>query len=223
MENKKTAIYFVSGMAASTEIFEFLQFPEEEFELHFLEWMLPLSKKETIEHYAKRMSDLVTAENPVLIGVSFGGIMVQEMSKFLHPKKIIIISSIKSRDELSKMLKLLQKLWIYKLFPSRIIEHIEIFSFLAIGKTLKTRFKLYKKYFSVRDRRYLNWAIYNVLYWKQKKPLENVLHIHGTDDAILSFKYIKDCTPIEKGTHIMVINKAKTISEIITDSLKMLK
>lgn len=219
METKKIPIYFVPGLAASPEIFEFLQFPEDKFELHFLEWLIPLTAHEPIESYAKRMSDLVLEDNPVLIGVSFGGIMVQEMSKHLHPKKTIIISSIKSRDELSNALKFIQKFKIYKLFPSKVIENIEIFSFLAFGNTSKTRLKLYKKYFTVRDRRYLNWSIYNVLHWKQNKPIENIFHIHGTADAIFSFNYINDCIPIEKGTHIMVINKAKTISKIILDSL----
>ncbi|MDD3722785.1 MAG: alpha/beta hydrolase [Lutibacter sp.] len=223
MENQKTPIYFVPGLAASPEIFEFLQFPADEFELHFLEWLIPLSPHEPLEAYAKRMSDLVIDENPVLIGVSFGGIIVQEMSKHLHPKKTIIISSEKSHHELSKALKFIQKLKIYKLFPSKIIENIETFSFLAVGETSKTRLKLYKKYFTVRDRMYLDWSIYNVLHWQQNKPLENVLHIHGTDDAIFPSKYIKNFIPVEKGTHVMVINKAKTISKIIIDSLKMLK
>lgn len=219
MENQKTHIYFVPGLAASPEIFEFLEFSDE-FELHFLEWLIPLSAKEPIEAYAKRMSDLVLEENPVLIGVSFGGIMVQEMSKHLHPKKTIIISSIKSRNELSKGLKFIKILKIYKLFPSKVIENIEIFSFLAIGNTSKTRLKLYKKYFTVRDRNYLNWSVYNVLHWRQTNPLENILHIHGTGDAIFSFKYIQNCTSVEKGTHIMIINRAKSISKIILDSLK---
>jgi hypothetical protein len=219
MEAQKTHIYFVPGLAASPEIFEFLQFPDE-FELHFLEWLIPLSAHESIGAYAKRMSDLVLDENPVLIGVSFGGIMVQEMSKHLQPKKTIIISSVKSHNELSKALKFIQKLKIYKLFPSKAIENIEMFSFFAVGETSKTRLKLYKKYFTVRDRKYLNWSIYNVLHWRQTKPLENILHIHGTADAIFSFKYIRNSIPVEKGTHIMVINKAKTISKIISDSLK---
>lgn len=220
MENLKTPVYFVPGLAASPEIFEFLHFPEDKFELHFLEWLIPLSADEPIKDYAKRMSDLVLEENPVLIGVSFGGIIVQEMSKHLHPKKTIIISSVKSSDELSKALKFIQKFKIYKLFPSKAIENIELFSFLAFGNTSKNRLKLYKKYFSVRDRKYLKWSIYNVLHWKQNKPIENILHIHGTADAIFSFKYINGCIPIEKGTHIMIINKAKTISKIISDSLK---
>ncbi len=223
METKKTPIYFVPGLAASPEIFEFLKFPEDEFELHFLEWLVPLTAHEPLEAYAKRMSDLVLEENPVLIGVSFGGIMVQEMSKQLKCKKIIIISSIKSRDEMSKVLKLIQKLKIYKLFPSKVIENIEMFSFLAFGNTSKTRLKLYKKYFSMRNKTYLKWSVYHVLHWQQTKPLVNILHVHGTDDAIFCSKYIRNFIPVENGTHIMVINKAKTISKIITDSLKMLK
>ncbi|MFZ3273541.1 MAG: alpha/beta hydrolase, partial [Lutibacter sp.] len=163
METKKIPIYFVPGLAASSEIFEFLQFPEE-FELHFLEWLIPLTAHEPIEAYAKRMSDLVLEENPVLIGVSFGGIMVQEMSKYLQCKKIIIISSLKSKNELSKGLRLIKKFKIYKLFPSKLVENIEIFSFLAFGNTSKKRLILYKKYFTVRDRKYLNWSIYNVLH-----------------------------------------------------------
>ena len=220
MEHKKIPIYFVPGLAASPEIFEFLQFPEEKFELHFLEWLIPLSAHEPIEAYAKRMADLVLEENPVLIGVSFGGIIVQEMGKHLQPKKIIIISSVKSRNEFSKTLRFIQKLKIYTLFPSKVIENIEIFSFFAFGNTSKNRLKLYKKYFTVRDRKYLNWSIYNVLHWQQTKPSGNIIHIHGTSDAIFSFKYINGCIPVEKGTHIMIINRAKTISKIITDSLK---
>jgi esterase/lipase len=34
-------------------------------------------------------------ENPVLIGVSFGGILVQEMAKHIDARKVIIISSVK--------------------------------------------------------------------------------------------------------------------------------
>jgi len=219
MESSKIHIYFVPGLAASSKIFEYLQFPENKFDLHFLEWLLPLSEKESIENYSKRMADLVTEKNAVLVGVSFGGIMVQEMSKHLSTKKIIIISSVKSKNELPNRLKAIQKTKAYKLFPTKIISNIEEFSVYAFGDFAEKRVKLYKEYLSVRDTNYLNWAIYNVLHWQQNKPIENTLHIHGVDDGIFPVKHIKDFTPIEKGTHIMILNKAKTISEIITNSL----
>lgn len=219
MENSKTHIYFVPGLAASSKIFEYLQFPEDKFELHFFEWLLPISENEPLEAYALRMAQLVKEKNPVLVGVSFGGIIVQEMSKHLHPKKVIVISSIKSNKELPKRLKVIQKTKIYKLFPAHAIKNIEGFFKYAFGDYAKKRVKIYKEYLSVRDETYLKWAIYNVLHWNQKKPIENLIHIHGFDDEIFPIKHIKNCITINRGTHIMILQKAKKISEIIIDSL----
>lgn len=90
----KIHVYFMPGMAASSTIFERIKLPEEAFEMHMLEWFLP-EKNETLQHYARRMANEVKHEEAVLIGVSFGGILVQEMKQFLKPKKVIIISSVK--------------------------------------------------------------------------------------------------------------------------------
>ena len=162
MKKLKTHIYFVPGLAASSKIFEFIELPETKFELHFLEWLIPLSNDESIENYAKRMSDLVTEENPVLVGVSFGGIMVQEISKHINTKKVILISSVKCKNELPKRLKFIQKTKAYKLFPTNSITSLEEFSIYAFGDFAIKRIQLYKEYLSVRDANYLTWAIYNV-------------------------------------------------------------
>ncbi|NQV77449.1 MAG: alpha/beta hydrolase [Lutibacter sp.] len=219
MDTQKTHIYFIPGLAASPKIFEYLQFPEDKFKLHFLEWLIPNSETEAIEDYAKRMANLVIEENPVLVGVSFGGIMAQEMSKHLNTKKTIIVSSVKSKNELPKRLKAIQKTKAYKLFPTKAIVNFEVFSMFAFGDFAVKRVRLYKEYLSVRNSNYLTWAIYNVLHWEQVKPIENTLHIHGVDDGIFPIKHIKNCIPIEKGTHIMILNKAKSISKIISDAL----
>jgi pimeloyl-ACP methyl ester carboxylesterase len=218
MESSKIHIYFVPGLAASSKIFEYLQFDENRFELHFLEWIIPTSKNESIETYAKRMANLVTEKKPVLIGVSFGGIMVQEMSKYLKTSKIIIISSVKSNNELPTRLKILKKTKAYKLFPSKTITSLEDFSVVAFGEFAKKRAVLYKKYLSVRNATYLTWAIYNVLHWQQTKPKQNILHIHGTEDSIFPAKNIKNYVGIKNGTHIMILNKAKEISQLITNA-----
>ena len=72
MNNKKTHIYFVPGLAADKEIFENISLPENLYTLHIISWLIP-SKKETIAQYAKRMAGFVTEKNAVLVGVSFGG------------------------------------------------------------------------------------------------------------------------------------------------------
>ncbi len=218
MESTKIHIYFVPGLAASSKIFEFIKLPENKFELHFLEWLIPLSLSESIEEYAKRMSAYITEENPVLVGVSFGGIMVQEMSKHVNAQKVIIISSVKSKNEFSKRLKILQKTKAYKLFPTKVVSNIEDFSSIVFGRFAKKRIELYKKYLSVRDETYLTWAIDHVLNWQQTMPQKNILHIHGENDHIFPIKNIKNCIPIDNGTHIMILNKAKTINGILKNT-----
>ena len=81
-------VYFMPGMAANPSIFEHIRLPENTFKIHYLEWIIPLDK-ENLSDYAKRMSLIIKHENAVLIGVSFGGILVQEMSLFLKLRKII--------------------------------------------------------------------------------------------------------------------------------------
>lgn len=212
---EKTHVYFVPGLAASTKIFEYISLPKETFELHFLEWVLPLTRSESIESYAQRMCAKIIHKNPVLIGVSFGGVIVQEMSKLIHFKKVIIISSIKSRKELPKRLKLAQKTKVYKLFPSKAVQNIENYNPCLFNDFLKKRSELYKKYLSVRNAEYLEWAIHNVLNWQQKHELEYVLHIHGNKDQMFPIKHIKNSIEVDKGTHVMILNKAKTISKIL--------
>ncbi|MDX1783472.1 MAG: alpha/beta hydrolase, partial [Aequorivita vladivostokensis] len=104
MNSEKTHIYFVPGMAAGSEIFRNIKFPET-YEVHILEWLIP-EKNESLKAYAERMARRIQEKNPILIGVSFGGVVAQEMSDFLELKKLIIISSVKSRDELPRRMKL---------------------------------------------------------------------------------------------------------------------
>ncbi|AOW19989.1 alpha/beta hydrolase family protein [Urechidicola croceus] len=216
----KTHIYCVPGLAANGKIFEHIKLPKEKYKLHLIKWLIPKSIDESIEHYAQRMTESITEDNFVLMGVSFGGIMVQEMSKIVQPKKVIIISSVKSRKELPRRLKLTKLIKAYKLFPANSITTIENFMSYSFGKMTKKRIEQYQMYLSVRNPIYLNWAIYNVLHWKQDDVLQNIYHIHGTEDNVFPFKHIKNCISIKGGSHIMIINKAKKISKIINGILE---
>ncbi|MCI2227986.1 alpha/beta hydrolase [Polaribacter sp. MSW13] len=215
----KTPIYFVPGLAAGPEIFEHLELSPEKYELHFLKWKKPLALEESITNYAMRMTEDIKEKNPVLIGVSFGGIMVQEMSKFIDAKKVIIISSVKTNTELPKKFKMAKFTKAYKLFPTTIISNFVDFTKYFIGKSLKKRAKIYKKYLSVRSKSYINWSISAVLNWQQEKPIKNVVHIHGTKDKIFPIKNINNIIEVKGGTHIMILTKAKKISKIIDETL----
>jgi hypothetical protein len=211
----KTHIYFVSGLAANSKIFEHIHLDTNKYECHFLEWKIPISKDEPIEDYAQRMCKEITHKNPVLIGVSFGGIMVQEMNKLIACSKVIIISSVKTNLEFPKRLKLAAATKAYKLFPAKFIENLDSYVDYFLGDYQQKKIDAYKKYMSVRNADYLHWAIHNVLHWNHLEITPNIFHIHGTNDGVFPIKSIDNCIKIEGGTHAMVLTKAKRITSEI--------
>lgn len=202
----KIPVYFMPGLAASAAIFERIKLPEADFDVHLLEWEIPLPKESLVD-YAKRMTDKIKEENPVLIGVSFGGILVQEMAKHIDARKIIIISSVKSNLEFPRRLKIAKTTKAYKLIPLSLILNLENLAKFSFGEKINHRIKLYEKFLSVRDIGYLEWAVEKVILWDRTVADENVVHIHGDLDDVFPIKYIKNCTVVKGGTHIMILNK----------------
>ena len=212
MNNKKISVYFMPGLAASSLIFERIVLPDSLFEVRLLDWELPIAN-ESLKDYAKRMAEKITASNPVLIGVSFGGILVQEMAAFLNPLKVIIISSVKSNIEFPRRMKIAKTTKAYKLIPTSIFSNMEKLSAFSFGKSIAHRLKLYERYLSVRDVHYLDWAIERIVLWDRTQVDPNVIHIHGDADEVFPIQYIKNCIVVKGGTHIMILSKYKWLNE----------
>lgn len=207
-----THVYLMPGMAANPTIFEHIKLPENNYSIHWLEWQIPY-KKETIQAYAKRMCQFIKHDNSVLLGVSFGGILVQEMSAFLNLKALIVVSSVKSHHELPKRLKLLKLTKAYNILPTRLVSNIDVLAKYAFGETIKKRMDLYQKYLSVNDKTYLDWAIKQIVCWDQEAPNKDAIYIHGDKDIVFPHSCVGNCIIVKGGTHIMIINKYKWFNE----------
>lgn len=208
----KIPVYLMPGLAASTAIFEKIALPEDAFEMLLLEWEIPLDN-ESLADYAKRITKKIKHKNPVLIGVSFGGILVQEMAKYIDTRKVIIISSVKSNLEFPRRMKIAKTTKAYKLIPMNLILNIENLAKFSFGEKVNQRIELYKKFLSVRDIRYLNWAVEQIILWNREIVDENIIHIHGDADDVFPIKYIKNSIVVKGGTHIMILNKYKWMNE----------
>ena len=200
------------GLAANTTIFERIQLPDTLFEMVFLEWQIPLNG-ESLSEYAQRIAQKILHPNPVLVGVSFGGILVQEMANFIEVRKVIIISSVKSNMEFPKRMKVARTFKAYKLFPTTWLTNVEKLIKIIFGTTADRHIKLYQKFLSVRDKRYLDWALKQVLLWNRTEVDPKVVHIHGDADAVFPIQYIKNCIVVKGGTHIMILSKFKWLNE----------
>ncbi len=204
------------GLAASPEIFEYIKLPEQNFEMHFLDWFIP-EPGMSLGEYARRLAELVTAPDPVLVGVSFGGMLVQEMIPFLNPRKVIIVSSIKSRREMPRRLLLARYTKLHRLLPTGMINNVEVLARFAFGDPVRKRLELYERYLGMRDKNYLDWSIDRIVHWEREHPEPGLIHIHGERDSVFPMAYVDDCLTVPGGTHTMIIHRHKWFNERLPD------
>lgn len=212
MPDNKIHVYLIPGMAANSSIFDEIKLPPETFETHKLEWFIP-DKGMTFEAYAKEMMQKIVHENPVLLGVSFGGLLAQEIAKHKKVSKIIAVSCVKKSTELPKRMIFAKYTRVHKLLPTSLVNNVELLAKYAFGETVTKRIELYEKYLSIRDKRYIDWAIDNIVKWEQTTSPKNLVHIQGEKDAVFPITNIKDCITVKNGTHAMIIHRAKWFNE----------
>jgi len=210
VSDNKIPIYFMPGLAASSKIFEHIFFDDAIYAFYFLEWKQP-QKNEPLTQYVQRLRADIVHENPILVGVSFGGIIVQEMAKLIHVRQLIIISSVLNESEFPPRMVLAQKLKLYYLFPTSLLSNLNYLKYVMVSKSLRKRFDLYKTYLSMNDKNYLDWAFKTILNWKANATFTNanVIRIHGENDEVFPIKYINTtgCYIIPKATHAMIVYK----------------
>ena len=210
----KIPLYLMPGMAASPRIFEYIELPES-FELVKLSWISPL-KGEHLNQYAQRMCERITHKDPVLLGVSFGGILVQEMSKHISCRKVIIVSSVKSNAEFTLSLKLAKTTGAHKLLPTQWIESLESLALYVFGPSIQSKVTAYQTYLSERDPAYLDWSIDQIVHWDQTEINPEVIHIHGDKDVVFPIKNLDTSHQfykLKKATHAMILTHHKWFNE----------
>jgi surfactin synthase thioesterase subunit len=127
-------IYNISGLGANEFVFENLAFPQE-FQMVNLPWIQPL-QNETIFSYAERMASIIDDSEPfALMGLSFGGIMVQEIARIKRPQKLILISTIKHEIEKPWIISVNTKVPIYKKIPNVFFTSDKIINFYSKIRT----------------------------------------------------------------------------------------
>ena len=210
-------IYCISGLGADEKVFNNLELNGHE--LKHIPWLRP-TKKETIVEYASRMRQQIRESPAILLGVSFGGMIGIEIAKQIQIEKLIIVSSIKNAKELPSWMRYVGQLQLNKFLPTRSYKIIEKIDNDRLGVSNDEERKMVQAYRKAADRVYMNWAVNEVVNWKNDWLPENIVHIHGDKDKIFPIKKIAAHHVVKNGTHLMIFNRGKEISEFIREELK---
>lgn len=65
------------------------------------------------------------------------------------------------------------------------------------------------------DPAFTKWAIGALLHWQNSDIPPNVTHLHGTADRVIRPSNVHPDYWIQGGSHIMILNRAAEISELI--------
>lgn len=213
--NRKT-IYCISGLGADERAFANLDV--KGFELHVIQWLIPLPK-ETLHHYAKRMRAEIKEENPILMGLSFGGMVCIEIAKQIPVSKIIIISSIKSTQELPMWMKTFARLKLNRILPMRSTKITEPLQNRILGISTREEKSIVAETRRKANIHYTNWAVNQAINWKNDWQHPEIFHIHGDNDNMFPIKYIKPTFTIKDAGHFMIVNRATEVSNCINSIL----
>ncbi len=211
--NNLKEIYCVSGLGADERVFQNLKV--EGYQPVHISWIEP-QKRETINDYAKRLTKQIESDCPILIGLSFGGMIAVEIAKHIKTEKVILISSVKTQQELPLYFKIFNWFPIHRLIPAKIM--LWLGQFLAAWffslESLAER-QLLKAILYDTNAKFMKWAIDRVVTWKNEIMPENIYHIHGESDRIFPYRFVCEDFSIKKGGHFMIMNHAEAVSQLI--------
>ena len=210
-------IYLIPGVGANDAIFQNLDLSG--YEIVHLKW--PKHKKnEHLETYVKKLLPQIKKDTqPILLGMSFGGIVAIELAKLINPHKVIIVSSIKTYHERPIKFLFLNSMKFHRLVPGKLVVKFRFWMNWLLGKLTSHDFDLIEMMLRDADIEFNEWAVDQVIHWRNEEVPDNLTHIHGTSDRIFPDFYVKDAVWIKGGTHFMIVNRAKEISKIIRKEL----
>lgn len=214
-------IYLIPGLGADGRVFDDLKI--EGADTQVVEWLKPKSA-EPIDRYTERLIDqLSETEEFALLGVSFGGIIAQEIAKKLKPKQLILVSTVTSRLEYPYSLKIAGATQAHRVLSGKLMRSLGGLSaarFFSIDQ--KENKALLKDIMLATDPQFLEWAVDAIMKWNGEHSLSvSPTRIHGIKDKIFPKRYLRS-TEVHflTGGHFIIKEKADQISSIVADILR---
>lgn len=210
-------VYFISGLAADSRVFKNIVLPAHCVPV-YLEWINPL-KNESLQNYAARLAENIDTGEPfAIIGLSMGGMIAAEIARHYKPSFTILISSIPCSAQLPFYLKAVGALNLHKLVPVPLVKSAAKYKRLFTTESDEDKETL-QHIIRDSDNKFIYWAMEAILKWRSEALEIPYIHIHGTKDEVLPIRFTKPTHIILKGGHLLVMNRAGEINNILEQVL----
>ena len=206
--------YFISGLGADKTAFQNL----EDFGTTkiMIDWISNRPNESLYDYAARIIEKYGITSDDILAGLSFGGLVAQQIADILKPDYVILISSFRTKDDLKIQFSSGLKLKLHKLMPEMKSEFIGtiVANYLNSG-TNQSKSAL-KAMLSSTDMKLMKWSLEKI--YEQNNPLAidvKKYSLIGSIDRVVKPWKIESTYIVEGGSHFMVYDKAEEISDII--------
>ena len=180
-----------------------------------VDWIQPAAS-ESISSYAKRLSETIPQDESVIVcGVSFGGIVARELACCLNAKACVLISSVRSPNELPPWFRLFRGI-----APGPMVAILKTLGSLAAWWPMRLRspstWRLMK--LGGKSGEWYRWATAAVLNWELSNGVERIplFQIHGDRDSTFPIRYTGAETVIRGGRHVLPLTHSQEIANQLT-------
>ena len=221
MENnnqQQIPVYLFPGQGSDSALFSGLHF-DSRLSLHYIQLPTPEKNADMRDYALQIMKQIDTANHPVLIGVSLGGMVCTELADIVRCRKVIIISSAIKRSELPFRYRFQRYIPLYKLVPCKMMKKGALMLQPVVEPDRNKDKEVFKKMLGSKDPLYIKRTVNLIIRWDRNSYNPNIIHIHGDDDHTIPIKHVKADYIIKDGSHMMTLTKADEISELLNKLL----
>lgn len=205
--------YLIPGLGADERVFRRLRLTGA---VHVLSWLPPQSPTEPLAHYAARLAAAVpVGERCWLAGVSFGGLLAQEIGRLRPLARVVLISSLGNPLELPPLLRLAGATGLHRLVPFGLLKWLPRLAQWFFGARGGTEYRLLRQILADTDVRFARWATAQLLSWRG--PGLPAVRLHGTHDRLLPADAAAIDYAVPGAGHFLIVSHAAQVSRFLNN------
>lgn len=212
-------VYLIPGTGSDARLFQALNIPAS---TKVIEYSTPEKGMNMAEYSQVLAQQIDTSSRFSIIGVSLGGMLAIEMSKYLQPEEVIVVASAKTRKELPATYRFFQKVPIYHLIGGRTYKFFTRL-FQPFYEPLSEEDEaIWQSMLAAKEPKFMRRAVPIIVKWENESyDSELVTHIHGTKDKTIPVKNVQDAIILEDATHMMMMDRAEEVSALIRATISL--
>lgn len=205
---EKLPFYLIPGLGADERVFRGLSLPGE---VHVVKWLPPTSANEPLAAYAERLAAAVPADRACwLVGVSFGGILAQEVARHRPRARVVLISSITNSAELPGLARLARATGLHRL----LLSYLPWVAKWLFSIKSDEHYDLLRRILADTDPTFTRWAIQQLGHW-QGGGAASALRIHGSADRLLPVGRAEIDYWLPGAGHFLIVTHATEVSQLL--------